>query len=152
MARRASPARPSAGTVARHASAGRAAGVPVSREGTTRVDRWVWAVRLCRTRSEASDACRAGHVRVNGRVAKPATTVAAGDRVELRRNGRLHVVEVVRVIDARVGAPIAVECYVDHSPPPPPRDPFDVPRRDPGTGRPTKRDRRALDRWRTGDR
>ncbi|HEX9992063.1 MAG TPA: RNA-binding S4 domain-containing protein [Acidimicrobiales bacterium] len=116
----------------------------------TRVDRWVWAVRLCKTRSEATDICRAGHVRVNGRLAKAATPVAVGDRVELRRLGRIHVVEVTRLVEARVGAPIAVECYVDHSPPPPPRDQFDLPRRDPGTGRPTKRDRRQLDRWRGG--
>lgn len=115
-----------------------------------RVDRWVWAVRLCKTRSEATDICRAGHVRVNGRVAKAATTVDVGDRVELRRLGRIHVVEVTRLVAARVGAPIAAECYVDHSPPPPPRDPFDAPRREPGAGRPTKRDRRQLDRWRTG--
>lgn len=117
-----------------------------ARDGT-RVDRWLWAVRLCSTRSEATEACRGGHVKVNGRTAKPATPIAVGARVEAHVHGRDRVVEVTKVIDKRVGAPLAVECYEDHSPPPPPRDPlFDS--RPPGSGRPTKRDRRQLDRWR----
>lgn len=115
----------------------------------TRVDRWLHAVRLCRTRSAATAACRGGHVRVGGKSAKPATPVRCGDRVELTVGGRVRVVEVSRVIDKRVGAAVAVECYVDHSPPVPERQaaaPAGV--RDPGTGRPTKRDRRQLDRLR----
>ncbi|MHB8463908.1 MAG: RNA-binding S4 domain-containing protein [Acidimicrobiales bacterium] len=115
----------------------------------TRVDRWLWAIRVCKTRSSATDACRAGHVRVNGAAAKPATPVRAGDRVTARVNGRDRVLEVVRVIDARVGAPVAAECFVDDSPPPPPRDlsrPIFI--RDPATGRPTKRERRQLDQFR----
>ena len=117
--------------------------------GETRVDRWLWAVRVCKTRTAATDACKAGHVRVNGAPAKPSTTVKLGDRVTARLHGHERVLEVVRVIDKRVGAPIAAECVVDHSPPPPPPDlasPFLV--RDPSAGRPTKRDRRALDRLR----
>jgi len=115
----------------------------------TRVDRWLWAVRLYRTRSLATEACRGGHVKVNGSTAKPATTVRVGDRVEAF-SGRQRVLEVVRVIDTRVGAPIAATCVVDHSPPPPPRE-----ERDtglvwaPGGGRPTKRDRRQMDRVRS---
>lgn len=115
----------------------------------TRVDRWLWAVRLSPSRSQATEACRRGHVRVNGRPAKPATQVAVGDRVEARLHDRTRVVEVSRVIEARVGAPVAVECYVDHSPPPPPRDDVPFADRDRGTGRPTKRDRRRTDRWRS---
>ena len=114
----------------------------------TRVDRWLWAIRLCKTRAEATSACRGGHVRVNGRPAKPATPVAVGDRVEARLYERDRAVEVTRVIDTRVGAPIAAECYVDHSPPLPQRDPASA-GRDRGAGRPTKRERRQLDRWRT---
>jgi ribosome-associated heat shock protein Hsp15 len=115
---------------------------------TARVDRWLWAVRLCKTRSDASQACKAGHVRVNGRPAKPATSVRVGDRVEAHLHRRDRVAEVVRVIDKRVGAPIAAECYVDHSPPPPPREDFGFAVRDRGAGRPTKRERRQLDRLR----
>jgi ribosome-associated heat shock protein Hsp15 len=116
----------------------------------TRVDRWLWAIRLCTTRAQATNACRAGHVRVNGRTAKPASPVTAGDRVEARVHGRERIVDVTRAIGTRVGAPIAVECYVDHSPPPPSKEEItgagDRPR---GAGRPTKRERRQLDRWRT---
>lgn len=114
---------------------------------TTRVDLWLWAIRLCRTRTEATDACRGGHVDVNGRSAKAATQVRAGDRVEARLHGRDRIVEVVRVIDKRVGAPIAVECYVDHTPPPPEGDDLLIADRERGAGRPSKRDRRQLERW-----
>jgi ribosome-associated heat shock protein Hsp15 len=114
-----------------------------------RVDRWVWAVRVFKTRSAASTACRGGHVKVNGRTAKPAVLVRVGDRVEAKVGARRRVLEVAKVIDARVGAPLAAECFVDHSPPPPPRQaPTAVPTRDPGTGRPTKKDRRRMDRSR----
>jgi ribosome-associated heat shock protein Hsp15 len=114
----------------------------------TRVDAWLWAVRVTKTRSQATDACRGGHVRVNGTPAKAATPVRVGDRVEARVAGRARVLEVGRLIDKRVGAPVAAECYVDHSPPPPARDEVPVFARDRGAGRPTKRDRRRLDRFR----
>lgn len=115
----------------------------------TRVDRWLWAVRLYKTRSLATEACRGGHVKVNGSPAKPATTVRVGDRVEAFV-GRQRVLEVVRVIDTRVGAPIAATCVVDRSPPPPPREERSTGLvRPPGDGRPTKRDRRRMDRLRS---
>jgi len=114
-----------------------------------RVDRWVWAVRVFKTRSAATDACRGGHVKVNGRSAKPAATVRVGDRVEAKVGRRRRELEVTKVIDTRVGAPLAAECYVDHSPPEPARDvTLSVPVRDRGAGRPTKKDRRRLDRSR----
>jgi ribosome-associated heat shock protein Hsp15 len=117
--------------------------------GTVRADSWIWSVRLMKTRSMAASACRAGHVRVNGERVKPAHPVRAGDEVRLRTGGRERVVVVSRLVRKRVGAPVAVECYVDNSPPPPPREavaPAGV--RDRGTGRPTKRDRREMERLR----
>lgn len=117
---------------------------------TTRVDRWLWAVRIYKTRSAAVDAVRGGHVKVNGAAAKPATPVKVGDRVEAYAGERHRVVEVARVITARVGAPLAAECIVDHSPPPPERPEVDpVFSRERGAGRPTKRERRVLDRFRS---
>jgi ribosome-associated heat shock protein Hsp15 len=114
---------------------------------TTRVDAWLWAVRLFKTRSAATDACRGGHVRVNGKPAKAATTLKPGDRVEATVGRRLRELEVVELLDKRVGAPVAATAYVDHSPPPPPKDEEPpVFFRDRGAGRPTKRERRALDR------
>jgi ribosome-associated heat shock protein Hsp15 len=112
-----------------------------------RVDSWIWSVRLAKTRSAASGACRAGHVRVNGMRVKPAHSVRAGDEVRLRQDGRERVVVIARVIAKRVGAPVAAECYVDHSPPPPPREEtVTVAARERGTGRPTKRQRRSIDK------
>lgn len=89
-------------------------------------------------------------MKVNGKSAKPATPTQPGDRIEAYLNGRERDVEVVRVLSKRVGAAIAVECYVDHSPPPPERDDFEplFAVRERGTGRPTKRDRRQIDRLR----
>jgi ribosome-associated heat shock protein Hsp15 len=117
----------------------------------TRVDRWLWAVRLYKTRSAATAGCQGGHVRVNGTRAKPSTPVRVGDRVEANVHHRNRVLEVVRLIDKRVGAPVAAECLVDHTPPPAPREetPPVVFARDPGAGRPTKRQRRQLDRFRS---
>jgi len=116
---------------------------------STRVDRWLWAVRLFKTRSAATDACRGGQVSVNGHPAKAATTVRVGDRVEALANGRQRVVEVVQLIDKRVGPPVAATCLVDHSPPPPERDEVTSFVRERGSGRPTKRDRRRLDELRS---
>ena len=117
---------------------------------STRIDRWLWAVRLCKTRAAATDACHGGHVKVNGASAKPSAKVKVGDTVVAHLDRRERVVEVARVIEKRVGAPAAAECLVDHSPPPPPREevPAVVFARDPGAGRPTKRNRRELDRFR----
>lgn len=118
-------------------------------EGTVRVDSWIWSVRLTKTRSLAASACRAGHVRVNGERVKPAHVVRVGDEVRLRHAGRERIVVVSRLVHRRVGAAVAVECFVDNSPPPPPRE--DVAAagyRDRGAGRPTKRDRRVTQRLR----
>lgn len=118
-------------------------------EGTVRVDVWIWAVRLTKTRSLAASACKAGHVRVNGDRAKPAHGVRPGDEVRLRHAGRERIVAVTRLLRKRVGAPVAADCYIDKSPPPPPRtDPFNAGVRDRGAGRPTKRDRREMERLR----
>jgi ribosome-associated heat shock protein Hsp15 len=115
-------------------------------DGTTRVDRWLWAVRLSKTRADAATACRGGHVRVNDKPAKPSTPVRAGDTVRTRLYDIPRIVEVGTVIEKRVGAPVAVTCYVDHTPPPPPKETVvRVAARERGAGRPTKRDRRRME-------
>ncbi|CAL9562519.1 RNA-binding S4 domain-containing protein [Streptomyces werraensis] len=133
--------------VAEAVAAAEAAG-PQSGE-TVRVDSWIWSVRLVKTRSMGAAACRGGHVRVNGERVKPSHSVRVGDEVRVRVETRERVVVVKRLIRKRVGAPVAVQCYVDNSPPPPPREavaPAGI--RDRGAGRPTKRDRRELERLR----
>jgi ribosomal 50S subunit-recycling heat shock protein len=115
----------------------------------TRIDKWLWAVRLYPTRNAASVGCSAGHVRVNGATAKPSTTVRIGDHVTAFAGGRDRILEVVKIIEKRVSATLAAECVLDNSPPPPPRDDLAAPfARARGTGRPTKRDRRQMDRFR----
>jgi ribosome-associated heat shock protein Hsp15 len=114
-----------------------------------RIDQWLWSVRLSKTRSDAAAACRGGHVKVNGKTAKPAATLKVGDRVEAYLHDRERILVVTTLLVKRVGATVAETCFEDHSPPPPAKDEY-VPLfdRDRGTGRPTKRDRRQLDRLR----
>ncbi|KRC42825.1 hypothetical protein ASE27_01075 [Oerskovia sp. Root918] len=116
-----------------------------------RVDSWLWAVRLTKSRSVSTAACRAGHVKVNGTRVKPAANLKVGDTVTYRGE-RERIVEVVQLLAKRVGAPEAAKAYVDHSPPVLPREavPF-VPVRDRGAGRPTKRERREIDKLRGRD-
>ena len=113
----------------------------------TRVDRWLCAVRLVRTRPIATRLCEGGHVLVNGSPAKPSTKVRAGDRVDAHIADRERIVEVIRPIESRVGAAVAATCYVDHSPPvvPVARPGMTLIR---GEGRPSKRLRRELERLR----
>ena len=116
---------------------------------SARVDSWTWAVRLFKTRSLATAACRAGHVRVNGDRAKSAQPVRIGDEVRVRTAGFDRILIVSRVVTKRVGAPAAVDCFVDKTPPPPPREEVALlPMRDRGAGRPTKRERRDIEQLR----
>lgn len=114
-----------------------------------RVDAWTWAVRLYKTRSAASDACKAGHLKVNGDRAKPSQQVKVGDEVRAYVGGSEKIYIARRLIVKRVGAAIAAECFEDRTPPPPPKTeaPSDI-TRERGAGRPTKRDRRLLDQLR----
>jgi len=117
-----------------------------------RIDKWLWAVRVFRTRSLATDACRAGSVTVNGQPAKPAHLVRPGERVIVRL-GLIHrTLEVRAVPRSRVGAALVAAYCADHTPP----AEYEQARaqrvqqllaRAKGSGRPTKRDRRRLDRF-----
>ena len=113
----------------------------------TRIDRWLCAVRLAKTRPLATRLCLGGHVLVNGSPAKPSTKVRAGDRVDAFIADRERVIEVVLPIESRVGASVAATCYVDHSPPvvPEARPAMMLVR---GEGRPSKRLRREFERLR----
>ncbi len=119
---------------------------------TVRVDKWLWSVRAFKTRTAAGAACTSGKVTVNDEPAKPATKVSVGDLVEARKGDRRLVYRVVELIEKRVGAARAAECYEDLSPPGPKKsDPVLTPpggARARGMGRPTKRERRQIDRLR----
>ncbi len=122
------------------------------RTDPVRVDKWLWAVRVYKTRTAASTACTSGRVKVNDEPAKPATKIGPGDRVEARRGDAVIIYEVVGTVEKRVGAKLVPELLVDHSPPRPRRaDPVLAPpggARSRGEGRPTKKERREIDRLR----
>lgn len=114
---------------------------------SVRIDIWTWAVRIYPTRSAATAACRAGHVKVNGTSAKPAHPVRAGDTVRARTRTTERIVEVTSIVTKRSGAAIAAMNYMDRTPPPPPRTSAPAPIvRERGAGRPTKRERRQTER------
>ncbi len=114
---------------------------------SVRIDRWLCAARIFKSRSLATAACTGGHVSCNDTHVKPHHPVRPGDRIEVRRSESLRRVEVLALGDKRLSAARARELYEDHSPPPPPREERALqPERD--AGRPTKRDRRTLRRLR----
>ena len=116
----------------------------------TRIDKFLWAIRVFKTRSEATDACKGGKIKINDADAKPSRTVKAGDTIVIRRASAHFTYRVIAPIDKRQGAQ-AVPLYVENLTPESeleklraPRETFFI-QRDPGTGRPTKKDRRQLE-------
>jgi ribosome-associated heat shock protein Hsp15 len=116
---------------------------------SVRIDSWLWAARVYKTRSLATAACRAGHVRLNGERAKAAQSVRPGDEVRARISGFDRILKIAALGVKRGSATVAAELFVELTPPPPPRETVAaVPVRDRGAGRPTKRDRREIERLR----
>ncbi|HEY6078267.1 MAG TPA: RNA-binding S4 domain-containing protein [Polyangiaceae bacterium] len=113
----------------------------------TRIDRWLAAARVFKSRSLAQEACEAGHVRINDAHAKPSQLVKIGDEVRAFGPRGQLVLQVKGLADKRLSAPLAQLLYDDHSPPPPAKEER-VAVRERGAGRPTKADRRALSRLR----
>lgn len=116
----------------------------------TRLDKWLWAVRIFKTRSLASDACRAGNVTVNDHVSKPSRDVRAGETVTVRQGLVMRTLKVIDVPRSRVGPKLVATFCNDLTPP----EEFEkaaqnriqqLLAREKGSGRPTKRDRRLLD-------
>jgi len=120
-------------------------------DSTTRLDKWLWAVRIFKSRALATDACRAGSVHLREEPAKPARSVRPGEIVTVRQGIITRTLQVVAVPRSRVGAKLVAEFCLELTPP----AEFEKARahrvqqmlaRDKGSGRPTKRDRRLLDR------
>lgn len=112
-----------------------------------RVDRWLCAARLFKSRTTAQEACAGGHVRVNGRSARSSQLLRVGDRIEAQAPRGQVIVVVLNLAEKRLSPPAARLLYEDHSPPPPPPE-ARVAVRERGAGRPTKADRRRIDRLR----
>jgi len=118
---------------------------------SVRLDKWLWAARVFKTRSLAADACDGGKVDVNAQAAKPAKPLRPGDVVRVTLpQGRHRMLKVALLDDRRGSATVARTLFEDLTPPEPPRARLaPPPRRVPGAGRPTKRERREIDRLRS---
>ena len=117
-----------------------------------RLDRWLWAVRICKTRPKAHDLCKRQRVSIDGQHAKPSRDIRVGQIVTLKREGIQWRYKVLKCIGNRVGAKVAVECKEDLTS----QEELDklkmvrsawTPVRDKGSGRPTKKERRALEKY-----
>ena len=119
-------------------------------EEVARIDKWLWAARIFKTRSIAADACKNGRVTISGVNVKPSHTVKAGEVVEVRKPPVTYSFRILKPIEQRVGAKLLPEIYENVTPP----DQYELLEmnrisgfvdRARGTGRPTKKDRRAMD-------
>lgn len=117
-----------------------------------RIDKWLWSVRIFKSRTIATDACKAGKIEIEDSRVKPSTSVEVGQMVNVQKNGFNLKYKVVKLIEKRVGAPIAVTCYEDLTP----AEELNKynnwyvgkarpEQRDKGAGRPTKKERRQID-------
>lgn len=117
-----------------------------------RVDKWLWSVRIFKSRTLATDACKSGKVKMDDTTVKASQTIQRGDVLEVRKDGFLFQYKVIGLIEKRVGAPIAQTCYEDLTPEEELNKYKDwfvgkagVERREKGAGRPTKRERREIE-------
>lgn len=125
-------------------------------DGKIRVDKWLWYSRFFKSRGLAAEIVSGGHVRINGeRASKPAQTVRPGDVLTFPKAKNVRVIQIDALGTRRGPAQEAQSLYTDLAPPEAaPRDAParpTAPTRDPGAGRPTKRDRREIDAWRRGE-
>jgi ribosome-associated heat shock protein Hsp15 len=122
-----------------------------------RVDKWLWAVRIFKTRTLSANNCKKGNIKINGEKAKPSSSVAVGNEVSVQKNGFNLIFQVEKLIAKRVGAPLAVECYLDKTS----EEEMNKFKswfigkgkpeiREKGAGRPTKKDRRILEDFKDG--
>jgi len=122
-----------------------------------RLDKYLWAIRIFKTRSQASAACEAGKVRLNGSAVKASRSVGIGDTYDIRGEGRKWVIQVASLLPNRVQYSEAIKHYTDLTPEEDKLKPqntafsFDTGKRPSKIGRPTKKERRNLDDFMDGD-
>lgn len=120
-----------------------------------RIDKYLWAIRVFKTRTLATKACNAGKVKINGDSVKPSYLVKAGEHIDARVHYKVRKLQVVKIIAKRVSASIAQECYIDNTPAD--QDSikqaafYSTERRDRGSGRPTKKERREIKEFKEED-
>ena len=117
-----------------------------------RIDKWMWAVRIFKTRTIAAEACKKGRISINGALAKAARTVKPGDVIQVRKPPVTYSFKVLQPIEKRVGAKLVTE-MMEHVTTPEQYELLEMSRvsgfinRAKGTGRPTKKDRRSLEEF-----
>jgi len=120
----------------------------------TRIDKWLWSVRIFKTRTIATDACKNGRVKIQSKIAKPSSLVLVGEIVEVKKEGFNLKFRVEQIIEKRVGAPIAEKCYINITPAEElnkytewfvGKSQPEI--REKGAGRPTKKERREIDEF-----
>jgi len=125
-------------------------------EEPVRIDKWLWAVRLFKTRTLATEECRKGRITIDGVAVKPSRLPKIGDIIKVRKNPVTYSYKVIGIIGKRVGAKLVQEFAIDITPPEELKN-LEIKQqmgsieRDRGTGRPTKKDRRDLDRLQDWD-
>lgn len=117
-----------------------------------RIDKWLWAVRIFKSRTLAADACKSGKIRNQKGLAKPSSMVTPGEIIDVKKNGFDLKFKILSLLKSRVGAPVAVTCYQDLTPTEELNKYKDwfvgksgVEYREKGLGRPTKKERREID-------
>jgi ribosome-associated heat shock protein Hsp15 len=123
-----------------------------------RLDKWLWSVRIFKSRTLATDACKGGKVKIGGDSMKPSYLLTVGEIVAVKKDGFTFEYKAVQLIEKRVGAPLAVVCYEDVTPEEE-KNKYNAwfdnslktnEIRERGTGRPTKKDRREMDEFKGG--
>lgn len=120
-----------------------------------RIDKWLWSVRMFKTRTLATEACAAGKIKIDGESLKASYLLKIGQTIHINRQGEKTILKAVKLIEKRVSAPLAVLCYDDLTPPEEknklqfPSVFYEV--RDRGIGRPTKRNRRDIDKFKDNE-
>ena len=125
-------------------------------EEPVRIDKWLWAVRLFKTRTLATEECRKGRITIDGVAVKPSRIPKIGDIIKVRKNPVTYSYKIIGIIGKRVGAKLVQEFAVDITPPEELKN-LEIKQqmgsmeRDRGSGRPTKKDRRYLNRLQDWD-
>jgi ribosome-associated heat shock protein Hsp15 len=115
-----------------------------------RIDKWLWAVRIYKTRSQSTEACRKGHVSIGNLPVKPSRTIHPGEIVKVRKSPVVRTFKILALAEKRMSAKLITD-YIEDITPPEDLEILEMQKnmlwisRDRGTGRPTKKDRRDLD-------
>ncbi len=121
-----------------------------------RVDKWLWVTRIFKTRTQASEACNTNRILIGDQAVKASRLIKENDELQIKRTGLTRTIKILKLIENRLPAKLVAEYYTDLTPPEEIESYLARTKkmtifRDPGTGRPTKRDRRMLDDFFTED-